>query len=86
MVNFDKVVGKKAQVHNEYWPYVPDHPHRIMIVGGSGSGKTNSLMNLLSKHADIDKIYLYVRDPYEEKYDYLIKKRESVGQKHTWSS
>ena len=39
-------------------------------------------MNLLSKHTDIDKIYLYVRDPYEEKYDYLIKKRESVGEKH----
>ena len=27
----------------------------------------------------IDKIYLYAKDPYEAKYQFLIKKRESVG-------
>ena len=46
------------------WPYNPDHPYRILIIGGSGSGKTNVLLNLM-KHQlpDIDKINLYVKDP-----------------------
>ena len=46
------------------WPYNPDHPYRILIIGGSGSGKTNVLLNLM-KHQlpDIDKISLYVKDP-----------------------
>ena len=78
MVNFDEVVGKKRFVHNPKWPYVPDHPHRIMIVGGSGSGKTNALINLLSKQPDIDKIYLYVRDPYEEKMTTSLKKEKRL--------
>ena len=45
--------------HNPNWTYVPDHPYRISIIGGSGSGKTNVLLNL-TKHqrSDIDKIYL----------------------------
>ena len=38
--------------------------HRILIIGGSGSGKTNLLLN----QPDIDKIYLYLKDPYEPKY------------------
>ena len=57
-------------------PYVPDHPQRTLIIGGSGSGKTNELLNL---KPDIDKIYLYAKDPYEAKYKFLINKRESTG-------
>ena len=49
------------------------------IIGGSGSGKTNALLNVISNRPDIDKIYLYAKDPYEAKYQYLIKKREKVG-------
>ena len=64
------------------WPYVLDHPHRILIVGGSVSGKTNVLISLLNHQPDIDKINLYVKDPYEDKYQYLINKRENVGQRH----
>ena len=67
--------------HNPRWPHIPDHPYRILIVGGSGSGKTNALLNLLS-HQDVDKVFLYVKDPYEDKYQYLINKREEVGKKH----
>ena len=48
----------------------------MLIVGGSGSGKTNALLNLINNQADIDKIYLYSKDPYEAKYQYLISKRE----------
>ena len=53
-----------------------------MISGGSGSGKTNTLLNLINEQNDIDKIYLYARDLSEPKYEYLIKKREDVGIKH----
>ena len=82
MINFDEITGTQNQNHNPEWPYIPDHPHRVLIVGGSGSGKTNALLNMLSHQNDIDKIYLYVKDPYEDKYQYLIKKREDVGRKH----
>ena len=62
--------------------YIPDHPYRILIIGGSGSGKTNALLNLIKNQSDIDKIYLYAKDPYEKKYQYLINKREKVGLNH----
>ena len=61
-------------------PYIPDHPYRILITGGSGSGKTNVLLNLIKyERPDIDKIYLYLKDPFESKYQLLIKGREKVG-------
>ena len=56
--------------------------YRILIIGGSGSGKTNALLNLIENQPDIDKIYLYVKDLCEAKYQYLINIRESVGLKH----
>ena len=61
--------------------YILDHPYRILIIAGSGSGKTNALLNLIYNQLDIDK-YLYAKDPYEEKYQFLINKRESKGLKH----
>ena len=59
-----------------------DYPYRILIIGGSRSGKTNVLLNLIENKLDIDKIYLYTKDPYEAKYQYLINKREGVGINH----
>ena len=59
--------------------YIPDHPYRILIIGGSGSAKTNALLNLIKEQDDIDKIYLYVKDLSESKYKFLIKKRKYVG-------
>ena len=53
-----------------------------MIINGSGSGKTNSLINLINEQNNIDKIYLFARDLSEPKYEYLIKKREDMGIKH----
>ena len=66
--------------HNPNWPYIPDHLFRILIIRGSVSGKTDVLLNL-RKHQqpDIDKIYLYVKDPFESKYQLLINGREKVG-------
>ena len=54
----------------------------MLIIGGSGSEKTNALLNLTNKQPDIDKIYLYAKDPYEAIYQILIDKRESIRLKH----
>ena len=67
---------------NPNWPQIPDHPYIILILGGSGSGKTNSLFNLISQEPDIDKFYLYAKGSYEAKYQFLINKRESTGLKY----
>ena len=82
MINFDDYTNENIIEHNPKWPYIPDHPHRILIIGSSGSGKTKALLNLINNQLDIDKIYLYAKDPYEAKYQYLIKKREKVGLDH----
>ena len=82
MINFDDDVSKNKSKHNKNWPYTPDHPYRILIIGGFGSGETNVLLNLIGKQPDIDKICLYVKNPYEAKYQYLINKREEVGINH----
>ena len=82
MINFDDYVNENRTENNESWPYIPDPPYIILIIGGSESGKTNLLLNLIENQPDIDKIYLYAKDPYEAKYQYLINKRERVGINH----
>ena len=61
MINFDAYFNENKTEHNESWLYIPDHPYRILIVGGSGSGKTNVLLTLIENPPDIDKIYLYTK-------------------------
>ena len=98
MINFDDYTNENRTEHNENWPYIPNKPYRILIIGGSGSGQTNilnlikninrilnllnKLLNLIEKQPDFDEIYLYAKDPYEAKYQYLINKREGVGIDH----
>ena len=82
MINFDDYANEIIIDHNSKWSFIPDHSYRILIIGGSESGKTNALLNLINNHPDIDKIYLYAKDPYEAKYQYLINKREKVGLDH----
>ena len=82
MINLKSITNENNKKQNEKWPYIPDHPYRTIIIGGSGSGKTNTLINLINEQKDIDKIYLYMRDLSETKYEYLIKKRKDIGIKH----
>ena len=82
MNNLDSITNKNNKEHNKKWPYILNHPYRVLIIGGSGSGETNALINLINEQNDIDKIHLYARDLNEPKYEYLIKKREDVGIKH----
>ena len=73
MINLNNIANNNNKGHNGKWPYIPDNPYRILIIGGSGSGKTNALFNLINEQKDIDKIYLYAKDLSESKYEYLIK-------------
>ena len=82
MFNFDYITKEDMKEHNRKWPEFPDHPYRILIIGGSGSGKTNALLNLIDNEPDTDKIYLHTKDPYKAKYQLLINKRESTGLKY----
>ena len=73
------MMNQSKKNHNPNWPYIPDHPYRILIIGGSGLGKTNVLLNLIKhQRPDIDKTFLFVKDPSESKYQLLINGREKV--------
>ena len=73
---------KKQKNKIQIWPQFLDHLSKILIIGGSGSGKTNGLINLISHQPDIDELHLYAKDPYKSKYQLLISKREGVGYNH----
>ena len=82
MINLDSTTNENNKEHNKKWPYIPDHPYRIVIIGGSGSGETKTLLHLIKEQDDVDKICLYAKDLREPKYEFLIKKREYAGTKH----
>ena len=82
MINLDSIVNDNNKKQNEKWPHIPDHPYRNLIIGGSGTGKTNTLLNLINEQRDIDKIYLLAKDLSESKYEHLIKNHENPGIKH----
>ena len=76
MKNYDGLVEIN---HNPNWLYISDHHYRILIIGESGSGKTNMLFKKKKhKQPDFDKIYLYVKGPSESKYQLLINGREII--------
>ena len=62
MFSFDYITKEDIKEHNSNYPEIPDCPYRILIIGSSGSGKTNALLNLTNHEPDINKIYLYAKD------------------------
>ena len=76
MLNLDDIVSSKKENKDHNWPF------RMLIIGSSGSGKTNTLLQLINNFHPIDKIYLCVKDTDEKKYEYLINKREQAGIKN----
>ena len=66
MINLDNILNNDKE-HNEKWPYIRDHPYRILIIDGSGSRKPNTVLNLINEQKDIDKIYLDAKDLSEPK-------------------
>ena len=81
MINSHKYTNENKTEQNLKWPYIPDHPYIILIIGSCGSGKTNTLLYSINNQRDIDKIYVYAKDPYDAKHQYLINKLEKVGLK-----
>ena len=73
MLNLDNIVRNKNENKNNGWLF------RMLIIGHSGSGKTNTLLHLINNLHPIDKIYLYTKDIHEPKYEHLINKREQAG-------
>ena len=82
MFNLDDITKDSNKKHNKTWPHIPDHPHKILIIVGSGSRKTNALLNLVKHQGDVDKIYLHAKDLSEPKHDFLFKNREDAAIKH----
>ena len=77
MINFDDVIKEETKKLNPNWPRIPDNPYRILIIGSFQSGKTNSVFNIIIQQPDINKTYLYAKDPYEAKHQFLINKQEN---------
>ena len=59
MINLYSITNENNKEHNEKWPFIPDHLYRILIIGRSGSEKTNALLKLIKEQDNIDKMYLY---------------------------
>ena len=77
------IAKENTEGHNPNWPWILEHPYKILITRGSGSGKTNALLNPIKQQDDdnnsaIDKLYLYAKDPNEAKYQHFIKKHEKI--------
>ena len=73
MINYDDVTKENTEESNPNWPQIPNPPYKILTIGGSESGKTNLLFNLINKEPDLDKFHIYAKDPYEAKYRFLSR-------------
>ena len=85
MINFDDVTKENKRTYSKLarnlWSYICIYIYKILLIGCSGSGKANSLFNLINQKPGINKVYLYAKYPYDEKCKFLTNKRESIGLK-----
>ena len=85
MISLDSITNGNNKEDNEKWPYIPDHPFRVLKIGCSGSGKTTTMLILIKRQDNrdaIDKMSLYAKDLNEPKYQFLTEKRKNAGIKH----
>ena len=61
MIKLDSITNENNKEHDGKWPFIPDHPYRILIMGGSGSGKNKALLNLIKKQDDIDQVWVFAQ-------------------------
>ena len=82
MINLDDITDENNKEDNKKCSYIRDHLYRFLIIGGSGSGKSITLLNLINEQNNIGKIYLYAKDLSKPKNEILVKNRENAGIKH----
>ena len=71
MFNLDDITDENNKNHNNKWSYIPDHPYRMLIIGGSRSGKANALLTLVKEQNGIDNVYLYAKDFSDAKHKFF---------------
>ena len=79
MIKFDDITKEVIKEHNTNWPEILDHLCRILIAGGSGSGKTDALLNLINHEADTDKIIYMLKIRMKPNINYQLTKEEVPG-------
>ena len=79
MSNFDYITKPDIKEDNPNWSEISNHPYRIIIVGGSGSNKTNALLKVINHELDINNFFIYTKDLCKAKYRLIISKRECTG-------
>ena len=77
MINFDDITKENIKEHNPDWLQIPDPAYRMLIIGSSRLGRTNSLFNLIGRQPDVRKTYWYVKDSFNAKYMLSINKRQA---------
>ena len=82
IINFDDYANENKTRHNLNWPCISDHPCSKLIIHGSGSGKTNAFLNLITNHPEFRITHLLAKDTYEPKDQFLINIGETTGLKY----
>ena len=78
----DSITNESNKEHNKKWPFIPDHPYRILIICGSESGKITALLNLIKEQMILTKFICMQKDLSKPKFEFLIKKCDDAGTKH----
>ena len=60
MFNLDGITNENNVKYNKKWPFIPDHPYRMLIIVGSGSGKPNALLNLIKSSIMMNLLTIFL--------------------------